>query len=151
MESNSLIIDAHIDSSMWDIEVQGKTAVCVALDNTILGLIGIADISKPEASNTINKLNSMGLDIWMITGDNRTTAESIADEFDIPKNRVIAGVMPADKVAKIKELQELGQFVAMVGDGINDSPALACADLGIAVGAGTHVAIEAADMVILII
>jgi Cu+-exporting ATPase len=148
VESNSLIIDTNIDSAMWDLEIQGKTAVCVALDSKILGIIGIADVSKPESSNTINTLTSMGLDIWMITGDNRTTAESIADEFDIPKNRVIAGVMPADKVSKIKELQELGQFVAMVGDGINDSPALACADLGIAVGAATHVAMEAADMVI---
>lgn len=133
---------------MWDLEVQGKTAVCVALEATVLGVLGIADSVKSEAYTTIAALRSMGIDVWMVTGDNKTTAEAVADELDIPKDRVVSAAMPADKVAKVCELQGSGQAVAMVGDGINDSPALAQADLGIAVGAGTHVAVDAADMVL---
>lgn len=149
MDSNSIFLGSIIDNAMWDMEVQGKTVVCIALNGKVVGVIGIADVAKKEAFSTIAVLRSMGIDVWMVTGDNRTTAEAIADELDIPKDRVVAGVMPADKVAKVAELQSLGQVVAMVGDGINDSPALAKADLGIAVGAGTHVAIEAADVVLI--
>lgn len=136
------------DSSMWDIEVQGKTAVCVAVDHEILGILGIADVPKPEAYLAVTTLRSAGIDVWMVTGDNKTTAEAIADDFGIPKNRVVSNAMPQDKVAKVRELQRAGRSVAMVGDGVNDSPALASANLGIAIGAGTHVAIEAADMVL---
>lgn len=136
------------DSSMWDIEVQGKTAVCVAVDHEILGILGIADVPKPEAYLAVTTLRGAGIDVWMVTGDNKTTAEAIADEFGIPKNRVVSNAMPQDKVAKVRELQRAGRSVAMVGDGVNDSPALASANLGIAIGAGTHVAIEAADMVL---
>jgi soluble P-type ATPase len=96
----------------------------------------------------VTALRAMGIDIWMCTGDHKVTAEAVAAEFGIPKNRVIAGAMPQDKVAKIESLVAMGHSVAMVGDGINDSPALARADLGVAIGAGTHVAIEAADMVL---
>jgi Cu+-exporting ATPase len=90
----------------------------------------------------------MGIDVWMVTGDNHTTAEAIANEIGISLDHVLAGAMPADKVAKIESLKSKGKLVAMVGDGINDSPALARADLGIAIGAGTQVAVEAADMVL---
>jgi P-type E1-E2 ATPase len=86
--------------------------------------------------------------VWMVTGDNKTTAEAIGDELGIGTNRIIAGALPGDKVKQVEALQVEGKFVAMIGDGINDSPALARADLGIAVGAGTHIAIDAADMVI---
>lgn len=148
METHELAVTPTVDATMWDLEVQGKTAVCVALEGRILGILGIADVCKDEAFRTLIALRSMNLDVWMVTGDNRTTAEAIAEELDIPKDRVVAGVMPADKVSKVKSLQEMGRCVAMVGDGINDSPALACANLGIAVGAGTHVAVDAADMVL---
>ena len=84
----------------------------------------------------------------MVTGDHRTTADAIAEELAIPSDHVVASALPADKVAKVVELQKMGRVVAMVGDGINDSPALATADLGIAIGAGTHIAVEAADMVL---
>ena len=136
------------DSSMRDIEMQGKTAVCVAVDHEILGILGIADVPKPEAYLAVTTLRSAGIDVWMVTGDNKTTAEAIADDFGIPKDRVVSNAMPQDKVAKVRELQRAGRSVAMVGDGVNDSPALASANLGIAIGAGTHVAIEAADMVL---
>lgn len=91
----------------------------------------------------------MGIDVWMVTGDNRTTAETVAGDLDIPKDRIIASAMPADKVNKVLDLQKRGRVVAVVGDGINDSPALAQADLGVAVGAGSHIAGEAADMILI--
>ena len=148
LEGHEVHLSSVIDSSMWSIEVQGKTAVCVALDSEVLGVLGIADVPKPESLLAVTALRSMGVDVWMVTGDNKTTAEAIADQFDIPKDRIISGAMPQDKVEKVLELQRAGRSVAMVGDGVNDSPALAAADLGIAIGAGTHVAIEAADMVL---
>ena len=150
MKSFDIDIDVLVDSAMWDLEVQGKTAVCVSYKYVIVGVLGIADVLKPEAVDTVKMLKTMGIDVWMVTGDNRTTAEAIGDEVGISKDRIIAGALPNDKVKQIELLQnqEKGRFVAMVGDGINDSPALARADLGIAVGAGTHIAIDAADMII---
>ena len=142
------IITTAVDSLMWELEVQGKTALCVARNLQIVGVLGIADVVKPEARSAVQLLRQLGVDVWMVTGDNKTTAEAIADELEICKDRVIAGAMPGDKVLKVEELQKQGRHVAMVGDGVNDSPALARADLGIAIGAGTHVAIEAADMVL---
>lgn len=145
-----------VDEAMWKIELHGKTAVCVVVDKTILGLLAISDTLKPEAFQTIHALRTLGVDVWMVTGDNQTTAEAIAEELDIPTDRVLAGVLPAEKASKIRELQNGGDGttsgpvrVAMVGDGINDSPALAQADLGIAIGVGTQVAVEAADMVLI--
>jgi Cu+-exporting ATPase len=149
MEVNNITLGPLVDSAMWDLEVQGKTAVCVAFNDTIFGVLGIADAVKEEAVTTIAGLKSMGIDVWMVTGDNRTTAEAIADELNISNDRVIAGVLPADKVRKVEELQGLGRVVAMIGDGINDAPALARADLGVAIGAGTHIAIDAAEMVLI--
>jgi len=149
MYNNNVTLSPRVNENLWNVEVQGKTAVCVAVNSTIVGIIGIADVAKPEAYGAIKALRAMNIDVWMLTGDNRTTAEILADELEIPKDRVMAGVLPIDKRAKIEELQRAGQVVAMVGDGINDSPALAQADLGIAIGAGTQVAIEAADMVLI--
>lgn len=148
LEAEGVALPSAVDSVMWDLEVQGKTAVCVAVDGAVVGVLGIADSAKPEALSTVRALRGLGVDVWMLTGDSRTTAEALADQFEIPKERVLAGVLPRDKVGKVAELQRLGQFVAMVGDGVNDSPALAQADLGVAIGAGTEVAIEAADMVL---
>lgn len=149
LESNGIPITSIIDSAMWDLEVQGKTAICVAFENIVVGVVAIADVAKPESLSTIAMLRSMKIDVWMLTGDSKTTAEALADELDIPKDRVMACCLPKDKIAKVIELQEKGECVAMVGDGINDSPALAQADVGIAIGTGTEVAIEAADMVLI--
>jgi Cu+-exporting ATPase len=85
VESQGLTVGTYVDSAMWDLEVQGKTAVCVVLDSCIVGILGIADTPKPEAFSTISALRSMGIDVWMVTGDNRTTAEAVADDLDIPK------------------------------------------------------------------
>ena len=148
LEKNNIVISQELDSTMWDLEIQGKTAITVSLNYKVLGVIGIADVVKPDAYDALCALKQLGIDIWMVTGDNRTTAESIGDELGISKDRIVAGVMPVDKVTKVEELQATGKFVAMVGDGVNDSPALARANLGIAVGAGTHVALEAADMIL---
>jgi len=133
---------------MGRLQREGKTAVCVAIDRIPVGIIGISDTPKAEAYSCISALRSMGCDVWMVTGDNQATAEALADDLDIALDRVIAGVLPQDKASKIEELQKMGCHVAMVGDGINDSPALAQANLGIAIGAGTEVAIDAADMVL---
>jgi Cu+-exporting ATPase len=149
MQTLGIQLDAMVDSKLWDMEIQGKSGICVAYNNTMFGVLGIADRVKPDAAQAVSSLRDMGIDVWMVTGDNRTTAEAIADELDIPKDRVIASAMPATKASKVAELQKSGRIVAVVGDGINDSPALAQADLGIAVGAGSQVATEAADMVLI--
>ena len=124
MEVNKIVLGPLVDSSMWDLEIQGKTAVCVAYNSVILGVLGIADIIKPESHSTIAALKSMGIDLWMVTGDNRTTALAIGDELEISQDRIIAGALPGDKVQKVIALQEAGKCVAMIGDGINDSPAI---------------------------
>ena len=125
---------------------EGSTLAWVAVDGTLAGLIAIADPVKAESSAAISELREMGLDVWLLTGDSRLTAESVARQVGIPPDRVIAEVLPADKDATIERLQAEGRKVAMVGDGINDAPALARADLGVAIGTGADVAIEASDV-----
>ncbi|HUB44558.1 MAG TPA: copper-translocating P-type ATPase [Acetobacteraceae bacterium] len=121
---------------------QGKTAVAVSVDGEAVGVIGIADTVKPEAAAAITRLQEMGLDVWMITGDNRRTAKSVARQVGI--EHVLAQVRPEGKVEEVRKLQAAGKKVAMVGDGINDAPALAQADVGVAIGTGTDIAKEAA-------
>jgi len=125
----------------------GKTVVLVAYADEVIGLIALADTLKPNARNAIEELKRMGIRSMMITGDNDATAKAIARECGI--DEVFSEVLPGDKARKIKELQEKGYLVAMVGDGINDAPALVQADLGIAIGSGTDIAVEAGDIILI--
>ncbi len=125
----------------------GRTAVLAEVDGQPAGLFGVADAPRETAAAAVRALHEQGVEVVMLTGDNRATAERIAERLGI--DTVIAEVLPGDKAAKITELQADGRKVAMVGDGVNDAPALAQADLGIAIGAGTDVAIETADVVLM--
>ncbi|MDR2910543.1 MAG: cadmium-translocating P-type ATPase [Bacteroidales bacterium] len=125
----------------------GKTPLFVSVDGHYKGLIAVADVVKPSSSAAIETLHKMGIEVVMITGDSEKTAAAIAKQVGI--NKVFAEVLPQDKSSEIKKLQETGRKVAMVGDGINDAPALTQADIGIAIGSGTDVAIESADIVLM--
>ncbi|WP_370670811.1 heavy metal translocating P-type ATPase [Alicyclobacillus acidiphilus] len=135
------------EETLVEFENAGKTAIMVASDEKLLGVIAIADTIKPDAKDTVRQLKDMGIEVWMITGDNERTANAVAAQVGI--QNVIAGVLPADKSAKVNELRRDGRIVAMVGDGINDAPALAAADIGIAMGTGADVALEAADIALM--
>lgn len=126
---------------------EGKTPMYIGINNKIAGIIAVADIVKESSAKAIKKLHDMGIEVAMITGDNKKTAAAIASQVGI--DRVLAEVLPQDKSSEVKKLQEEGKFVAMVGDGINDAPALAQADIGIAIGSGTDVAMESADIVLM--
>lgn len=126
---------------------EGKTPMYIAIDSQLAGIIAVADTVKASSAAAIKKLHSMGIEIVMITGDNKRTAQAIADQVGI--DRVLSEVLPEDKAKEVKKLQAEGRKVAMVGDGINDAPALAQADVGIAIGSGTDVAIESADIVLM--
>lgn len=146
MGDNQIELGGHGEHAAT-LEGAGRTVVYAALDGKFAGLIAIADAVRPNAKLAVEKLTSMGVQVAMLTGDNRATAERIASELGI--KTVFAEVLPGQKADKVKELQAQGKFVAMVGDGINDAPALAQADVGIAIGAGTDVAMEAADVVLM--
>jgi len=124
----------------------GRTVAWVAVDGAATGVLAIADPVKPEAAEAIRRLTDAGIESWLITGDSRPTALAVAGRVGIPADRVLAGVLPADKAAAVERLRSGGRVVAMVGDGVNDAPALATADVGIAIGSGADVAIEAAGI-----
>jgi len=121
----------------------GHTPVLVAVDGKAIGLLAIADTIKPESVEAVRRLQTAGLDVWMLTGDRTAVAEAIGAAVGIGPDRILAEVRPGEKADKVRELQAGGAMVAMVGDGINDAPALAQADLGVAIGTGADVAIEA--------
>jgi Cu+-exporting ATPase len=128
------------------LQEEGKTVMTVVVDRKLAGLIAVADTVKPESRDAIGERHKVGLKVAMLTGDNTHTAKTIASEVNI--DEVVAEVRPEEKSSKIKELQARGEKVGMVGDGINDAPALAQADVGLAIGTGTDVAIETADVIL---
>ena len=146
MVENNIAID-HFQEESDRLASEGKTPMYIALDNKAEGIIAVADVVKASSQKAIKKLQSMGLEVAMITGDNKKTAEAIAKQVGI--TRVLSEVLPQDKADEVKKIQSEGKSVAMVGDGINDAPALAQADIGIAIGTGTDVAIESADIVLM--
>ena len=150
--NESLMKEKHIDSSAFqeqllELSKEGKTAMFVAIDGQLTGILAVADEMKSSSLKAVQELQSMGLEVIMLTGDREETATAIAQKAGIQK--VIAGVLPDGKATAIKDLQEAGKKLAMVGDGINDAPALVQADVGIAIGSGADVAIESADVVLM--
>ena len=137
----------HLEQKINEFLEKGETIMILAVDGAIKAVIGAADPIKPNAVKAVERLKALGIEIAMITGDNKMTAEKVASQIGI--ERVFAEVMPADKASYVKKLQQEGKFTAMVGDGVNDAPALAQSDVGIAIGAGTDVAIETAKVVLM--
>ena len=146
MKQTGVVFDKYEDQ-LEKLETDGKTAMLIAIDHEVNGIVAVADTVKDTAKTAIEELKSMGIEVYMLTGDNKRTAHAIASQVGV--DHVIAEVLPEEKANHVKELQLKGMKVAMVGDGINDAPALALADIGIAIGTGTDVAIEAADVTIL--
>jgi P-type Cu+ transporter len=146
MADHGLRVDVLADDAAR-LTGDAKTPVYVAVDGELAGLLAVADPIKPSSREAIARLRKMGLQVVMLTGDNPRTADAVARQAGV--DRVVAGVLPEGKVAEIRRLQEAGQVVAMVGDGINDAPALAQADVGIAIGTGTDIAIEASDVTLM--
>lgn len=140
-------IEISLQNESDRLALEGKTPMYIAIEGELAGIIAVADVIKPSSKRAIDALNEMGIDVVMITGDNKSTAQAIASQAGI--DRVLAEVLPQDKAEQIKKLQAENKKVAMVGDGINDAPALAQADIGIAIGSGTDVAMESADIVLM--
>lgn len=146
MEDRSISL-RQLESESDRLAGEGKTPMYIAMNNQICGIIAVADVVKESSAKAIQTLQAMGIEVAMVTGDNRKTAEAIAKQVGI--ERVLAEVLPQDKSNEIKKLQAEGRKVSMVGDGINDAPALVQADIGIAIGSGTDVAMESADIVLM--
>jgi Cu+-exporting ATPase len=146
MDARGVSVDALAPRAVT-LAADAKTVIYIAVGGRLIGLVAVADVLKPEAAEAVHALRALGLDVAMLTGDGRATAEAIARAAGI--ERVVAEILPDDKAREVKRLQEGGRRVAMIGDGINDGPALAQADVGIAMGSGTDVAIEAADVTLM--
>ncbi len=147
VEDQGLTVEERIEGKVSQLEGEGKTVMYLVSETGVIGAIAVADTVKETSRAAVTQLKKLGLEVWMITGDNERTAQAIAQEVGV--DNVMAGVLPEEKSAKVKELQARGKKVAMVGDGINDAPALAQADLGIAMGAGTDVAMETGGIVLM--
>lgn len=147
-ERENMIIPQEVEKCMRKLEYEGKTAIIAGINGTACAVLGIADEIKKEAPMTVQYLRRLGMDIWMVTGDSKRTALAIARQLDLPEDRVIAEALPTSKIAQVRKLQEQGKIVCMVGDGVNDAPALAEADVGISMGTGSDIAAEASDMVL---
>jgi Cu+-exporting ATPase len=135
-----------VEEQLEELEQQGKTVMIAAIDGEVAGLVAVADTVKIGSAEAIKQLQAQGLEVWMITGDNRRAAQAIAAQVGIAPGHVLADVLPEDKANQVKQLQAQGRIVAFAGDGINDAPALVQADAGIAMGTGTDIAMEAADI-----
>ena len=147
MKSKDIKVNSKTEAIMEDLENDGKTAMLVAINQEVAGIVAVADTIKDTSKQAIKRMHKLGLTVIMLTGDNQRTADAIASQVDI--DEVIAEVLPDQKSDKIKDLQNKGYNVAMVGDGINDAPALVVADIGMAIGTGTDIAIEAADVTLM--
>ncbi|MFB5678275.1 heavy metal translocating P-type ATPase [Paenibacillus terreus] len=147
MERENVQLDQQVGEMMEQLESSGKTAMIIAVDDRYAGLVAVADTIKDTSREAVSRLHEMGVEVLMITGDNERTAQAVAEQAGI--RRVLAEVLPEGKADEVKKLQQLGGSVAMVGDGINDAPALATADVGMAMGTGTDVAMEAADITLM--
>ena len=146
MQERGLALNG-LEARAQELSQEGKTPMFVAMDGEVAGIIAVADTLRPEAQEAVEAMHQLGLEVVMLTGDNRRTAEAIASQVGI--DRVLADVLPDQKVDQIRALQEEGKVVAMVGDGINDAPALTRADVGVAIGTGTDIAIAAADVTLM--
>jgi Cu+-exporting ATPase len=146
LEDNAVILNG-VNGSLARLEAEAKTAMLVAVDGRAAGVVAVADTVKDGSAQAISEMIDQGLQVVMLTGDNQRTAEVVGAQVGV--SRVVAEVMPGQKVAQLKALQEQGGLVGMVGDGINDAPALAQADVGIAIGTGTDVAMAAADVTLM--
>jgi Cu+-exporting ATPase len=146
MKDNSVDITV-LALDVEKLEEEGKTAMFMAIDGSLAAVIGVADTIKESSREAIDRLKKMGLEVWMLTGDNKRTADAIARQVGI--ENVLAEVLPEDKAGQVEKLRSQGKIVGMVGDGINDAPALVTADIGFAIGTGTDVAIEAADITLM--
>ena len=146
MNENSIDVSAA-EKDAAALAGSGRTLMYVAVDGRLSALMAAADTVKPSSMEAISKLKKLGIEVYMITGDNKNTADAIAKEVGI--EHVLSDVLPQDKAGEVKRLQESGLKVAMVGDGINDAPALVQADVGMAIGTGTDVAVESADVVLM--
>jgi len=146
MEERKIEIRALIPKAE-ELSLDGKTSMYLSIDGKSSAVIAVADTLKENSKNAVEQLHQLGLEVVMLTGDNRRTAEAIARKVGI--DRVLSEVLPEDKVYEVKKLQNEGKIVAMVGDGINDAPALAQADVGIAIGTGTDIAMEASDITLI--